>query len=698
MAGKSKRYSHGYGCTTARRQIFQAKAALRYIFAAMKPAKTIHALLIGINAYPSGALQGCVNDALAVGTFFRDTCTQTGYRWRPLYLLAPAQQDLSDIEAAGVKSWDTPTRSGIIDAFDHFNETEVQSEDICLIYFSGHGSQEPAAAEFHHLKADGNAETLVCLDSRQPGGRDLVDKDIAWLLWRITREHPTAHVLVVMDCCHSGDNTRSITNSVRERRITARQYGTSFAELLDLQGSLGAGTGLFSLHNGRADYRIEGRYVHLAAARDQETAKELCINGRPRGIFTWSLLRVLEHGGLGLSCREVLSRTETLVRLRVQGQIPQLYASPPEKANQEILGSDPGEASLGYPVFYKNGVWRMRAGNLQGITPGTVDLPLLVALVNGSRACIKALEVGPNFTVLDPLPFSKTDRHEDHLAATIRQMPIARLRIFRMLMPAQMAEELEFAIGKRNLFYADFRVGEAEEADYLVMAEGEYFLLIPPGGNRPVFRRQNRADDFVQACEHLGKWKFALELQNLHSSLHRSDVELWVEKIEGKLVSPQTLNSLQGEILTNPAAVELCYVKTGDKWLAPALRCAVRVKKSGYWVGGLFLDSRFGIADYLEPRPLEAGQEHLFRFPFQGTLYNAIPLMLDAQSEAQGLEETVDYLKIFVANSDFKLDFWRQDPLPPDEGALRQAGFSPEPISGRPDWMTITIPVFLTRR
>lgn len=661
----------------------------------MKPAKTIHALLIGINAYPSAPLHGCVNDALAVGTFFRNACAQAGYRWRPAYLLAPGEQDLPAVEAAEVENQGMPTRSGIIAAFDHFMGAEVQPEDICLVYFSGHGSQEPAAPEFRHLKADGNIETLVCLDSRQPGGRDLVDKEIAGLLWRITRKHPEAQVLVIMDCCHSGDNTRSAATSVRERRMAARHAGTPFAELYGIPESPAAADGLFTLHAGRANYRTEGRYVQLAASRDQETAKELCINGRPRGVFTWSLLRVLEHGGLNLSYREVLARTETLVRLRVQGQIPQLYASPPEWADRRILGSDPGETAVGYPVFYKDGVWRMRAGSLQGILPGTADLPLQVALVNGSRACTTALEVEPNVTVLDPRPFSPTDRHEDHLSAIIRQMPIPRVQIFRMPMSARMAHELDSAIGKRNLLYCDFTAASPDEADYLAVEDRLHFALVPPGGNRPVFRHQSLALDFLQACEHLGKWQFALELQNPNSCLRRSNVEVLVEKIEGQVVAPHTLNGLQGEILVNPATVELHYEHTTGKWLAPAIRCTVRVKKSGYWVGGLFLGSRFGMADYLEPRPLEAGQEHLFRFPFQDTLYNAIPLTLDTPPTGQGQEEVVDYLKIFVSDSDFKLDSWRQEPLPADEGGFRQAGFTPEPLNGRPDWMTITIPVHL---
>jgi len=672
--------------------------ALKSIFAAMESVKTVHALLIGINAYSVAPLQGCVNDALAVGSFFQDACAQAGFRWRPLHLFAPTGQDLTHIEAAGVDHWETPTRSNIIAAFDHFAGPVVQPNDVCLVYFSGHGSQEPAAPEFRHLKADGNNETLVCLDSRLPGGRDLVDKEVAWLLWRIAQEHPTVHVLVIMDCCHSGDNTRSAGDSVRERRMVARQTGTPFRELLGMQDLLGVESGLFFIHEGRAEYQEEGRYVQLAAARDQETAKELCINGRPRGIFSWSLLRVLEHGGLGLSCQELLSRTETLIRSRVQGQIPQVFASPPNLATRQILGGALGETAAGYPVFFKNGVWRMRAGSLQGIVPGTTESPLLVALVNGSRACTAALEVEPNSTILDPQPFAPTDRHEDHLSAVVRRMPVPRVRIFRMPMPNGLKQNLDAWINKHTLLFSDFLIETPDEADYFALVEGEHFALVPPGGNRPVFRRMRQAADFVQACESLGKWQFALELQNAHTRLRRSDVEVILEKMEGQEVSPQTLHYLQGETLVDPAAVELRYVNTGGRWLAPALRCTVRVKKSGYWVGGLFLDSQFGIADYLEPRPLDAGQEHMFRFPFQNTLFNAIPLALDARLAAKGVEEIMDYLKIFVSDSDFKLDHWRQEPLSPDEDTVRSAAFESAPIADRPDWMTITVPIRLIRR
>jgi hypothetical protein len=422
------------------------------------------------------------------------------------------------------------------------------------------------------------------------------------------------------------------------------------------------------------------------------------IGGKSRGVFTWSLLRVLEEGGLGLSCREALRRVEALVRLRVQGQIPQLHASPPFLANQQMFGGALGMLVLEYSVFLKNGVWQMRAGQLQGIVPGTPETPVLVTLVNGSRSLLTALHVGPSLTVLDASAFASTDRYKDNLRAVVRQMPVPKVQISLLPGTPVFDQALRAAWDRQTQHYTAFNTHFPEIADYFVRVDDGHFLLLQPSGHVPVFNRQSQADDFVRACEKVGKWRFALELHHAHSSLRRNDIEVVLEIIEGCVVSPQTLNILQGRTVIDPDTVELHYTHRNNQWLAPALRCTVRMQKSGYWVGGLFLDSQFGIADYLEPRPLEPGQAHQFCFPFQNTLFNAIPLSLDARLAAQGITEIVDYLKIFVSDTDFKLDDWRQEPLSLDEGQTRSPALETERISSRPDWMAITIPVKVIRQ
>jgi uncharacterized caspase-like protein len=79
--------------------------------------------------------------------------------------------------------------------------------ETALFYYSGHGSQEPALPEHAELEPDGLNETLVLHDSRSVDGYDLADKELAQLVAEASATG--AHVLVVLDCCHSGSGTRA---------------------------------------------------------------------------------------------------------------------------------------------------------------------------------------------------------------------------------------------------------------------------------------------------------------------------------------------------------------------------------------------------------------------------------------------------------------------------------------------------------
>jgi hypothetical protein len=122
----------------------------------------IYALLVGINHYPQKPLAGCINDVNA----FKDYLT-AGYGLHPsrqeqhLFIMTLTDADPGQ-----------PTRRNLIDAFCFFDD--VKDGDSCLFYYSGHGSFSMAPAEFQ--TDNGYAQSFVCLDSRLPGGRDLMDK------------------------------------------------------------------------------------------------------------------------------------------------------------------------------------------------------------------------------------------------------------------------------------------------------------------------------------------------------------------------------------------------------------------------------------------------------------------------------------------------------------------------------------------
>ena len=161
---------------------------------------TTYALLVGIDTYPApiNPLRGCANDIGRVEAMLRERLAPAydePHSFRPLVL--------TDAQA---------TRQAIVDGFrQHLSQAGPQ--DVALFYYSGHGSQAPSPPEFWHLEPDRLDETLVCWDSRlpEPNHWDLADKELAQLISEVAAGG--AHVVVVLDCCHSGSGTRAAAES-----------------------------------------------------------------------------------------------------------------------------------------------------------------------------------------------------------------------------------------------------------------------------------------------------------------------------------------------------------------------------------------------------------------------------------------------------------------------------------------------------
>lgn len=653
--------------------------------------KTIHALVVGIDDYTYSPLQGCVNDALAVGAFFEQYGARNGFHLNFKYLLAPQAKNAQAVSDANVAIEAPPTRQNIIAAFDAFdNGGTLRAGDAFLFYFSGHGSQETAAPEFRHLKADGLDEAFDCLDSAGGDRRHLLDKELAWLLWRLSARNPDLHLLVVTDCCHSGNNTRGDEALLQVRRGKPRTEFTPFGELLGVKG-IPESDRIFAVQGEKAYFRAEARHIHLAAARDNETAKETLIEGRRRGVFTWSLLRVLECGGTGLSYLELLRRTEAFVRNRVAEQIPQLEALGGAGKTDGFLGGAFPPAKPEYPVQYAAQQWRLAAGRLAGIVPGSDAIPALVTLTDGRAARIKTVEA--NYSVLDDAGFTPEDRDNTGLRAIVGQMPAPAIRVYVDAGEAARSE-LEADVDKIKPIYVDFGAVSEADAEFTARRDAqENWMLLRRDSASPVFLRQSRTYEFVQFCDAVGKYRFVLELENTGARIDLNDLEIDLEVIEGQPLSTDNLNTLKGKPADRNDLV-LHYRTVEGKRLQPALRCKVRFKQKKMWVGGLFLDNEFGITHNLADRELSPGQEHAFAFALNGVDYNAVPLSIKPELLQRGVTEITDYLKIFVSDTDFKLDDFAQPPLPLDTaGTTRSIGLEEAPVGTKTDWAVITIPL-----
>ena len=310
---------------------------------------TIHALFIAIDDYPIAhhRLNGCVNDAECVVTYL-----ENNYPCEQLNIMRLFNK--------------VATKENIIKAFGHFNEAKDQ--DVCLLYYTGHGSQAASPKEFLHLDPDGKIETLVCWDSRIAGGRDLMDKELSYLIWEATRDRDV-HFVTIFDCCHSGGNTRALAKEVTDRQIKTPHPLPNFVRHF----------------HGHEHYQISasgnmisppsGRHVHLAAAAAKETAKELKIGNTTRGAFTYNLISLLEQHNGQLSYREIVEHLHARIGKLVSEQTPQLSALEDSDKKLWFLGQVPENRPTTYAVNHdtdKN-EWFVNAGELHGIPSRELD-------------------------------------------------------------------------------------------------------------------------------------------------------------------------------------------------------------------------------------------------------------------------------------------------------------------------------------
>lgn len=698
-----------------------------------KANKTLYAVIIGINAYPRSALYGCVNDALAVHEF----CSQLAAAndeikdYQPLFLLAPhEQEDGAALRHHKLKKNDyqLPTRDNMIKAFSHFKKAKAENEDICLFYYSGHGSFQTAPKIFWDLKSGKQVESLVCVDSRVHGGRDLIDKELAYLLWNATHDktsykkgEKSVHTLLIMDCCHSGDNVRG-DSPVRSRMETPNPTPTSLKDYAGYPEPLDKGSAVNSdqkfLH--ALEQWRSARYVHLAAARESETAKETMLEDRSSGVFTYSLLKTLRSGGLQLSYDQLLERIKVMVRNRVDEQIPILFATEPKDAALSFMGGNLKEPVKEYVVAYdrNQGLWTMNAGANAGIVPSDERLGKTILKVwrraepDKSRE-VEVLAVRGAESDLDGSSFgSKDHEHEDWVASVLHMAaPTIKVYIDKSITANERKKLLKEVPGDEIPTY-EF-VDKEDEATFITYQIDGEFVLTKKESNVPVFRRNKNARVFLTALQSVGQWLRVLEMENPQTTIVREDIDVSAEIVEGVPLRLNNLNTVPASrTLENPLEIKLNYKKqkgNPEKQLQPGLRIRIKTTNRPYYIACLYMDSQYGIAQNLGTTEIKpSGNGEWLKFSNKGTEYRTIPISFDDNYHKLGITEITDYLKIFVSTKEFPVKALEQEELELDDklveikrsGTVMSKGASlddDEEFENTGDWTSFLIPVNVSR-
>ncbi|HET7475279.1 MAG TPA: caspase family protein [Dermatophilaceae bacterium] len=581
---------------------------------------TTYALLVGIDAYqpPVGRLRGCVSDIDALAELLRHRAEH------PDRLKI---RMLRDAEA---------TRAGVIAAFQsHLGQ--AGPSDTALFAYSGHGAQAPAPPQMWGTDPDRLLETLVLYDSRQPGGWDLADKELAALL-RVAAAGG-AHVLVVLDCCHSGSGTReAMVEGLLPRLAPPDDRVRPFDTFL-----LGEATtrGAVSVDQPAAPH------VLLAACRPGELAKEVTDDGRPHGAFSSALHRALREAGGVVTYRDLHRWASAAVRNRVEDQSPQLEVTAVGDLDRPFLGGALRPCPPYYTVTRDDVLgWVLDGGAVHGIPAESAgETTELSVFALGTQTAQLVSEAVATARVVDVLPDRSTVVLTPALSpeyayrAVVTSIPLPPMTV-RLLGDEALVAPLRDALNAAEATLVAQVTGDGE-GELVVTVSDRGAQIARPGGppDRAVAMTGPQwVAGTVATVQHIARWMRLARLRNPSTALPSGAVTVELSTPAGR---------------RSDSALEVSY--SGDQQ-PPFTVTLTNTTDRLLWCALVDLTESYGV--YTDAFP--AGSAELAPgLPVAVPLFGEVP---DA-ALVKGIRSLTDQLKVIVSTSEFDPRSLQQDEL-----------------------------------
>lgn len=261
------------------------------------------AVLIGINRYriPGADLRGCVNDVKNM----QAVLTQYyGFASKDIVLLTDYDATKKNMEAA-IKTLITGNRKG----------------DVLYLHYSGHGANVP---DQDGDEAD-HRDEILCptdLDWKNPLRDD-------WLRIQFDKVKSGVNLTVVMDCCHSGTNTRALLppDAPSIPRYLPNPWDIMAEESgRKLRGKI------------RGELRVSSRAtrkktdvvnvdipeVLVTGCRDTQTSADAYIAGTYNGALTYNLVAAIKEAKGKGTYADLHAKTIAKLKAGRFDQVPQL--------------------------------------------------------------------------------------------------------------------------------------------------------------------------------------------------------------------------------------------------------------------------------------------------------------------------------------------------------------------------------------
>lgn len=369
-----------------------------------------HALLVGVSGYPtldkSYQLQGPRNDV---------------QRLRQVLALREFKPEHVTVLADGVAGAQEPTRANIFKALDQLTQT-AKAGDTVLLYFAGHGSQQPADRRTPEGRAesDGLHEIFLPIDVGRWDGKAggvqnaVVNHELRSAVDRIQTRG--AFVWGVFDACHSATMVRSAPDAeVRYRHVNPEVLGVD-ARALDAAavdavrtrgGPTVASETIGPLGSVGRSSSTTGGSVFFYAAQTTEVTTEMRLplgdpQREPYGLFSFMLMKALELGQ-PMTYRQLGQYVLSQYGSMHEARVTPLFTG--TALDQAVLGQQTLPVRQ-WPVTH--GALTIPAGSLSSIAEGTVFalIPGPLAKSDDATGYLRARSVEIMKTELEPVAYN----------------------------------------------------------------------------------------------------------------------------------------------------------------------------------------------------------------------------------------------------------------------------------------------------
>jgi hypothetical protein len=302
-----------------------------------------------------------------------------------------------------------PTRANIERELVRLASAAARGDHV-LVFFAGHGSQQPDADGDE--TDDGLDEIFLPrdVDKWDATGEGVInaisDDEIGRRLTAI--RNTGAFVWAVFDACQSSTLTRGEISIERHRMVPMDELVPAAAVARVRAGARGsppAGSAMAGLDANA------GGMAALYAAQTSEPTPEKALpepGSTTHGLFTYSIVKVLEQAATPISYRDLIGRV--VDSYRAQGRVGPTPAFEGGGLDQEIVGLRAVSArSRMLLEAREDGGIQLRAGSIHGLTRGTILRlfpPAGSVNPNTPLGYLRVAAVAADMSALEPIAFN----------------------------------------------------------------------------------------------------------------------------------------------------------------------------------------------------------------------------------------------------------------------------------------------------